>query len=145
MRARRGTSLALRPPVHERDTTQPQEASDDPQADVDGLTTEQGGGPPSGMPWTLCVKDEDWAADLEHAAPLPRVGDRIEYIGEDGARRVFRVEEVVHTVQASAAHRPRVRDESLGPNTLVNDAPQDEGGPRELRAGLPRVVVSVER
>ena len=107
------------------------------------LGPEQGGGPPAGMPWTLYVRDEDWAADLEHAAPLPRVGDRIEYIAEDGARRVFRVAEVVHTVQASAAHRPRVRDEQRGPNTLVNDG-DPVGGPRELRAGLPRVVVTVE-
>lgn len=124
-------------------------ARDDPgleaQAHIAELTPEQGGGPPPGMPWTLYVQDEDWAADLEHAAPLPRVGDRIEYIAEDGARRVFRVEEVVHTLQASAAHRPLVRDESRGPNTLVNDRQQLEGGPRELRAGLPRVIVSVER
>ena len=117
----------------------------DSQSDVDELTAEQGGGPPPGMPWTLFVRDEDWAADLEHASPLPRVGDRIEYIAEDGARRVFRVEEVVHTLQASAAYRPRVGDERLGPNTLVNDAPSSDDRPRELRAGLPRVVVSVER
>ena len=86
----------------------------DERADLEGLGPEQGGGPPAGMPWTLYVKDEDWAADLEHAAPLPRVGERIEYIGEDGARRTFRVEEVVHTLQASAAHRPRVRTRRAG-------------------------------
>lgn len=114
------------------------------RADLEELGPEQGGGPPPGMPWTLYVRDEDWAADLEHAAPLPRVGERIEYIGEDGSRRIFRVEEVVHTVQASAAHRPRVRDETRGPNTLVNDREAAEP-PRELRAGLPRVVVTVER
>jgi hypothetical protein len=113
------------------------------RADLEELGPEQGGGPPAGMPWTLFVRDEDWAADLEHAAPLPRVGDRIEYIAEDGTRRIFRVEEVVHTVQASAAHRPRVRDGTRGPNTLVNDQDATEA-PRGLRAGLPRVVVSVE-
>lgn len=113
--------------------------------DLEELAPEQGGGPPPGMPWTLYVRDEDWAADLEHAAPLPRVGDRIEYIGEDGARRAFRVEEVVHTLQASAAHRPPVRDERRGPNTIVNDEPGRNAHPTELRAGLPRVVVSVER
>ena len=116
----------------------------DERADLEELGPEQGGGPPAGMPWTLYVRDEDWAADLEHAAPLPRVGDRIEYIGEDGARRIFRVEEVVHTVQASAAHRPPVRDETRGPNTLVSDRDAPVA-PRGLRAGLPRVVVSVER
>lgn len=116
----------------------------DERSDLEGLGPEQGGGPPAGMPWTLYVRDEDWAADLEHAAPLPRVGDRIEYIGEDGARRILRVEEVVHTVQASSAHRPRVRDETRGPNTLVSDQ-EGPTAPRALRAGLPRVVVSVER
>ena len=115
----------------------------DEGADLEELGPEQGGGPPPGIPWTLYVRDEDWAADLEHAAPLPRVGERIEYIGADGARRLFRVEEVVHTLQASAAHRPRVRDETRGPNSLVNDREASEP-PRELRAGLPRVVVSVE-
>jgi len=53
------------------------------------------------------------------------------------------VEEVVHTLQASATHRPPVRDEQRGPNTIVNDGPIIEP-PRELRAGLPRVVVSGE-
>jgi hypothetical protein len=130
---RRGTVLAFPAGV---------EATRDDDRDSE-LGPDQGGGPPAGMPWTLFVKDEDWAADLEHAAPLPRVGDRIEYIAEDGRRRVFRVEEVVHTVQASAAHRPRVRDEQRGPNTLVNDD-QRPDGPRELRAGLPRVIVTAE-
>jgi hypothetical protein len=130
---RRGTALASPPGVEAT-------RNDEPDSE---LGPEQGGGPPAGMPWTLFVKDENWAADLEHAAPLPRVGDRIEYIAEDGSRRVFRVAEVVHTVQASAAHRPRVREERRGPNTLVNDDDR-AGGPRELRAGLPRVVVTVE-
>jgi hypothetical protein len=113
------------------------------RADLDELGPDQGGGPPPGMPWTLYVRDEDWAADLEHAAALPRVGERIEFIGADGARRLFRVEEVVHTLQASAAQRPRVRDETRGPNTLVNEG-EPPVAPRELRAGLPRVVVTVE-
>lgn len=116
--------------------------SDDP-AELGELGPEQGGGPPPGTPWTLVVRNENWSADLEHAAPLPRVGERIEYIGADGARRIFRVEEVVHTLQASATHRPPVRDEQRGPNTIVNDGPIVEP-PRELRAGLPRVVVSGE-
>ena len=35
-------------------------------------------GTPIGMPWTLIVESEGWSADLEHAAPLPRTGERIE-------------------------------------------------------------------
>jgi hypothetical protein len=139
----RGTSLALAISVEREMEPSAARGRDDVEPGVDELTVDQGGGPPPGMPWTLCVRDEDWAADLEHAAPLPRVGDRIEYIGEDGARRVFRVDEVVHTIQASAVQRPPVRDASRGPNTLVNDR-ELRDGPRELRAGLPRVVVSVE-
>ena len=106
-----------------------------------GLTLDQGGGPPIGSAWTLEVEGESgWSADLEHAAPLPRVGERIEFIGEDGRRQNFRVTEVIHTLQASASERPPVRAEKSGPNSIVTDAPDDEA-PRALRAGLPRVVV----
>ena len=116
----------------------------DEATELESLGADQGGGPPAGTVWTLSVRDEDWAADLEHAAPLPRVGELIEYIGEDGSRRIFRVEEIVHTVAVSASHRPRVRSEQRGPNTIVNDRAASHG-PRGLRAGLPRVVVSVDR
>lgn len=105
------------------------------------LGIEQGGGPPTGTPWTLVVPDEGWSADLEHASPIPCVGDRIEYIGERGDRRFYRVSEVVHTLQPSASERPRVGDERRGPNAVVDaDAPPE--APRELRAGLPRVIVT---
>lgn len=117
--------------------------TDDARAELGDLGPEQGGGPPPGTPWTLHVRDEGWSADLEHAAPLPRTGERIEYIGADGARRLFRVEEVVHTLQASATHRPPVREGQRGPNSLVNDG-SVPNPPRELRAGLPRVVVSAD-
>lgn len=109
--------------------------------EIDELDAAQGGGPPPGMPWTLLVPDENWEADLEHAAPLPRVGDRIEYIAADGARRVYRVTEIVHTLQASASERPRVGAEQTGPNSIVDGPTQPPG---ELRAGLPRVVVAPE-
>jgi hypothetical protein len=101
------------------------------------------GGPPLGSAWTLVVDDEDdrWSADLEHAAPLPRVGERVEFIGEDGARRYYRVTQVEHTLQTAAGERPRVRDEQTGPNSLVTDGSADDHAPRALRAGLPRVVV----
>ena len=104
----------------------------------DPLGAEEGGGPPIGMPWTLIVEPEGWSADLEHAAPRPRIGERIEYIAEDGERHTYRVRDIVHTVQASASERPPVAEESSGPNTTVSG----RHGPHEpvaLRAGLPRV------
>lgn len=107
------------------------------------LDPAQGGGPPDALPWTLIVEGENWSADLEHGAPLPCVNDRIEYIGEDGARRTFRVTEIVHTLQSSASGRPHVEDERTGPNTLVTDGPADDP-PRILRAGLPRVYAKPE-
>jgi hypothetical protein len=101
---------------------------------------DEGGGPPIGMPWTLVVDAEEWSADLQHAAPLPRIGETIEYIAEDGARRAYRVVTVVHTVQSSASERPPVATEPSGPNSTVSgDHPAHE--PVELRAGLPRVHV----
>jgi hypothetical protein len=107
------------------------------------LGPEQGGGPPTLLPWTLVVEGEDWSADLEHGAPLPRVGDRVDFIANDGELRSYRVKEVVHTVQGTASDRPRVRDEHSLPNSVVADGPDAEP-PRELRAGLPRVIVSAE-
>lgn len=107
------------------------------------IDVEQGGGPPIGTAWTLDVPDEGWAADLEHAAPLPRVGERVEYIGEDGRRRLFRVRDIVHVLQPSASERPPVRDETTSPNATINEGDADLA-PSSLRAGLPRVVVAVE-
>ena len=101
---------------------------------------EEGGGPPTGTPWTLVVDGEDWSADLEHAAPLPRIGDRIDYIADDGDQRRFRVREVVHTVQSSPIERPAVREEHSSPNSTVEGA--GDRLPRSLRAGLPQVIVS---
>jgi hypothetical protein len=118
--------------------------TDSPLTDrvADTLGPEQGGGPPVLMPWTLVVEGEgeDWSADLEHGAPLPRVGDRVDFIADDGELRSYRVTDVVHTVQGTASDRPRVRDEHASPNSVV-DEPSGEP-PRELRAGLPRVIVT---
>ena len=105
------------------------------------LTVEEGGGPPLGTAWTLQIDGDDgWSADLEHAAPLPCVGDRIDFIGADGNQGHYRVTEVIHTLQASASERPPVSDERTGPNAIVTDKP-GIAPPRSLRAGLPRVVV----
>ena len=98
------------------------------------------GGPPIGSAWTLVIEGEGgWSADLEHAAPLPRVGERVEFIAEDGARRQYRVTDVAHTLQTSASERPRVREERSLPNSVVTDGTDDDP-PRALRAGLPRVT-----
>jgi len=106
------------------------------------LTVEEGGGPPLGTAWTLQVDgDGGWSADLEHAAPLPGVGDRIDFIGEDGRQLHYRVTEVIHTLQAAASERPPVGDEQSSPNAIITDRAPDEP-PRTLRAGLPRVVVA---
>jgi hypothetical protein len=128
---RTGTALAR----SERMT----DAMVDESADVGRIGPEQGGGPPDLMPWTLVVDDEGWSADLEHGAWLPAVGERIDYIAEDGEQRVYRVKEVIHTLQPSASGRPPVRTEEHTPNSTL-DRPRGEP-PRELRAGLPRVVV----
>lgn len=98
---------------------------------LEELGPEQGGGPPDKLPWTLEV-DGEWAADLEHGAALPRVGERLEYLAEDGELRVYRVKEIVHTLQTSASERPAVGEER---------GPRENRPPRALRAGLPRVIV----
>jgi hypothetical protein len=117
------------------------ETSDATPEAIEAIGPEQGGGPPFGSAWTLVVPDEDWEADLEHAAPVPRVGDRIAYIAEDGSRRRFVVAEVVHTVQPSASERPPVQAEADSPNATVSGA-DGTRVPTALRAGLPRIVVT---
>lgn len=117
----------------------------DPDAGADPgwspLGPEEGGGPPTLMPWTLVLGDE-WEADLEHGAPLPRVGDLVEYITDRGDRLALRVTDVVHTVQRSSSTRPSVGEERVGPNSTMDTS--SDGPPTSLRAGLPRVIVSRE-
>jgi hypothetical protein len=118
------------------------EAPDQPG--LDELGPEQGGGPPLALPWTLIVEGEHgWSADLEHGALLPRTGELIEFIGEAGDRRAYRVRAVVHTLQPSASERPPVRAEDSGPNSTVSGSTVDYV-PTALRAGLPRVHVVEE-
>jgi hypothetical protein len=102
---------------------------------------------PNGMPYTVQFPDGDGsaAADLEHAAPLPRVGDIIEYIDEVGDRHRYRVREVVHTLQTSASHRPHVAQGEASPQAIARvaegDQPERPGEGGELRAGLPKVFL----
>lgn len=83
-------------------------------------------------------------SDLEHRAPLPRVGDTVEYIDKKGACRRYVVKAVVHTLQASAAERDRVADRTSTPATFARgeeelaEIPGDGGA---LRAGLPKVFL----
>lgn len=115
----------------------------DERSDLEDVDAAQGGGPPCAYPWSLVVDDEGWSADLEHGAPLPRIGDRIEYIDEDGAQRSFRVTQVIHTLQRAASERPAVRKAQATPNAIVTDG-GDGLRPSALRAGLPRVFVVAE-
>jgi hypothetical protein len=111
---------------------------------TDILTPEEGGGPPVGSAWTLeILGDDGWSADLEHAAPLPRIGERIEFIEEDGRKRAYRVTDIIHTLQPSSSTRPTVAEEASSPNSIVTDG-AEEDPPRALRAGLPRVMVVAE-
>lgn len=83
-------------------------------------------------------------SDLEHRAPLPRVGDTVEYIDKKGVCRRYVVRSVVHTLQASAAERERVGDRTSTPAVFGRgeqeqaEIPGDGGA---LRAGLPKVFL----
>ena len=100
---------------------------------------------PDGMPYTVYFPDGDGfrGADLEYPAPLPRVGDTVEYIDERGARHQYQVRQVVHTLQTSAADRPSVKEGPASPNSLArtDDAAEAPGGAGALRAGLPEVFL----
>jgi hypothetical protein len=102
---------------------------------------------PNGMPYTVQFPDGEglFAADLEHPAPLPRVGDLVEYIDERGSARRYRVREVLHTLQTSAAYRPIVAEGESSPQTIARPEteaqPERPGGVGLLRAGLPKVFL----
>ncbi|HET7521511.1 MAG TPA: hypothetical protein VFK61_08250 [Candidatus Limnocylindria bacterium] len=102
---------------------------------------------PYGMPYTVHFPDGDGtsAADLEHPAHLPRIGDLVEYIDERGECRRYRVKDVVHTLQSSAAYRPIVAEGDASPQSLARpdeDAqPERPGGSGQVRAGLPKVFL----
>jgi len=58
----------------------------------------------SAMPYTVFfpVDGAYRPADLEHSAPLPRVGDTVEYIDQRGRCSHYVVREVIHTLQLAA-------------------------------------------
>lgn len=101
---------------------------------------------PDGMPYTVYFPDDDGfrGADLEYPAPLPRVGDTVDYIDERGVTHRFQVREVVHTLQTSAAARPSVKEGPASPNSLArtDDPAEPPGAAGALRAGLPEVFLA---
>src|SRR6266516_4648048 len=108
-----------------------------------------GVGPGGGTPYTVYFPSEDGyrAADLAHAAPLPQVGDLVDYLDEEGITHRYRVREVVHTLQLAPAYRPNPRTAGGSPDVAPDAAAEAPGEPHpvpegsELRAGLPEVVL----
>jgi hypothetical protein len=89
---------------------------------------ESGADLPIGMPYTLYFPRRGGfvAGDIEYAAPLPRIGDTIEYIDAQTISHRYRVTDVVHTFQNSPnASQPEVI--------------------RLLRAGIPAVYLARDR
>ena len=90
--------------------------------------TPETAGLPTGMPYTLYFPRRGGGfapADIEYAAPLPRLGDLVEYIDPQGARHWYTVSSVVHTFQDSQA----AKADGIG----------------LLRAGLPAVYLARSR
>jgi hypothetical protein len=110
-----------------------------------GRPDEPDGGWPGGTPYTVYFPDGDEmrGADLEHGAPLPRVGDTVEYVDETGASHRFVVKEVIHTLQTSARSRPSVHEGEASPDALARPGGESEipGGSGSVRAGLPKVIL----
>lgn len=111
-----------------------------PRRDPEPHPTEPG--PPGGTPYTVhfpAGAPLD-AADLEHPAPLPRVGDVVEYIDEGLATHRFVVREVIHTLQPAhpedAGSRPH--DQSTDEHAV------EPRPPAGLRSGLPKVFLEAE-
>lgn len=100
---------------------------------------------PKGPPYTVFFPVDGTLrpADLEHPSSLPRKGDVVEYIDEQGRCHRFEVAEVIHTLQVAADRRPRVRDEAI-PSAFARDERQAAEMPGDgglIRAGLPKVIL----
>jgi hypothetical protein len=98
-------------------------------------------------PYTVFFPDDEAVhpADLEHSAPLPRVGDSVEYLDTRGTCRRYVVKDVVHTLQAPPGSRPRVSDQRSVPAAFArgeSEPPEIPGDGGELRAGLPKVFLA---
>ena len=131
-------------------------------------------GPDGGTTFTIYFPTDGGyrGADLAHPAPLPRVGDRVDYIDETGVSHRYRVRDVVHTFQAAPSTRPSVREASeasepseaneageatrasseglaraagtpAAASSPVNTAPRSIPESPELRGGLPEVFLEL--
>jgi hypothetical protein len=140
----RAILLAMQPDAEQPDLA----ATNDPvEPDPAGI------GPGGGTPYTVYFPSEHGylAADLGHAAPLPHVGDFVEYIDEGRVTHRYRVREVVHTLQLAPSYRPRPRaagaaaeegePEKGEPGEEASDGPHRIPEGAELRAGLPEVIL----
>ncbi|MDQ2933570.1 MAG: hypothetical protein M3R49_01060 [Chloroflexota bacterium] len=115
--------------------------TDEPELATGATPTEEIG---SSMPYTVFfpVGGEYHPADLEHAAPLPRVGDTVEYIDERGRCSRYTVREVIHTLQLAADQRPVVGSDDHRPGVFAaGDDGAELPGDGSLRAGLPKVIL----
>ena len=123
----------------------------DPEDDIAAAETDPAGiGPGGGTPYTVYFPNGDGyrAADLAHAAPLPHVGDLVDYLDEAGVTHRYRVREVVHTLQVAPAYRPGPRGKGEGGEQAPDPSSTAASGDQhpvpeatELRAGLPEVVL----
>ena len=99
------------------------------------------------FPYTVFFPGDDalHPSDMEHRAPLPRVGDTVEYIDKRGQCNRYVVRAVVHTLQASAGDREPVGHRDSTPAAFARsdgemaEIPGDGGA---LRAGLPKVFLA---
>ena len=114
-------------------------------------------GPDGGTTFTVYFPADDGyrGADIAHPAPLPRVGDQVEYIDEAGISHRYRVRNVVHTFQAAPPTRSTMREAAVADAegaagtagatqasaAQSNDVPRSIPESAELRGGLPEVFL----
>ncbi len=98
------------------------------------------------FPYTVFFPGDEalYPADMEHRAPLPRVGDTVEYIDKRGVCNRYVVTAVVHTLQASAGERDPVSQKPSTPAIFArseNEPAEVPGDGGAIRAGLPKVFL----
>lgn len=136
-------------------TSGPADAGGEPSESDPPLEPDPAGiGPDGGTTFTVYFPADDGyrGADLAHPAPLPRIGDQVEYIDEAGVSHRYRVRNVMHTFQAAPPTRPTVREAAAtdgegtagttaGSAAQANEVPRSIPESAELRGGLPEVFL----